>query len=98
MGASCVFNQLFKCYQREQAVSAGAGPDGLSCEPCWLPQPPPCSCRSILVLYRTHCLWGEQKAAGDSILQFILCLQGVASGAPTGSQPWKYNLWGHCGF
>lgn len=38
------------------------------------------------------------RAAGDNILQFILCLQGVASGAPTGSQPWKYNFWGHCGF
>lgn len=31
-------------------------------------------------------------------LQFILCLQGVPSRAPTGSQLWKYNLWGHCGF
>lgn len=68
MGVSRGFNQLFKRYQGEQAVSAGAGPDGLSCEPCWLPQPPQCSCRSILVLYRTHCLWGEQKAAGDNIL------------------------------
>lgn len=41
MGASRVFNQLFKCYQGEQAVSAGAGPDVLSCKTqhCWLPQP-----------------------------------------------------------
>lgn len=39
MGVSRGFNQLFKCYQAEQAVSAGAGPDGLSCKTCWLPQP-----------------------------------------------------------
>lgn len=45
----------------------------------------------------------EPTASGESRRQlvitfFILCLQGVVSGAPTGSQPWKYNLWGHCGF
>lgn len=28
------------------------------------------------MLYRTHCLWGEQKAAGDNILQFILFTGG----------------------
>lgn len=41
MRFSCVFNQLFNCYQEEQTVSAGAGPDGLSCktQPCWLSQP-----------------------------------------------------------
>lgn len=41
MGPSRVFNRLFKCYQGDQAVSAGAGPDGLSCktQPRWLPQP-----------------------------------------------------------
>lgn len=41
MGTSHVFNQLFKCYQGEEAASAGAGPDGLSCktQPCWLPRP-----------------------------------------------------------
>lgn len=42
MGASRIFfNQLFKSYQGDEAVGAGAGPDGLSCgtRPCWLPQP-----------------------------------------------------------
>lgn len=32
IGASHIFNQLFRCYQGEQAVRAGAGPDGLSCK------------------------------------------------------------------
>lgn len=97
MGVSRVFNQLFKCYQGEQAVSAGAGPDGLSCEPCWLPQP-------LHAAAGAYWCYTEPTASGESRRQLVVtffslfCLQWVASGAPTGSQPQKYNLWGHCGF
>lgn len=53
MGVSRVFNQLFKSYQGEQAVSAGAGPDGLSCKTQALlaPQPIPQLQQHTLVLY-----------------------------------------------
>lgn len=44
-----------------------------------------------LVLYRTRCPLGERKAAIDNFLQLILSLQWVASGATTGSKPWKYS-------
>lgn len=88
-----VFNQLFKCYQGEQAVSADAGPDGLSCKTQDLlaPQPIPQLQQHTLVLYRNRCLLGEQKAAVDNFAQFILGLQWVASEATTGSKPWKYS-------
>lgn len=65
MGASRVFNQLFKCYQGEQAVSAGAGPDGLSCEPCWLPQPPHAGAGAFWC-------YTEPTASGESRRQLVI--------------------------
>lgn len=65
MGVSRVFNQLFKCYQGEQAVSASAGPDGLSCEPCWLPQP-------LHAAAGAYWCYTEPTASGESRRQLVV--------------------------